>query len=743
MLRRFAVQLARLFPSLLLRSGLIQISFAALAIFAVSASAEDQTVNETHIRAEQMTGRPSRILNLDGQVEITRGTSTIDSDTAEYQVVEDLVMANGEVRIVRNKDCYSGDTLQMQMDTGEGYLSNPVYQLTLNNAHGFGKRLNFVDEEQSILEQGIYTTCAGTKPDWYLKSSRLDLDMGRDQGVVLGGVVYFKDVPIFGSPWLSFPISSARRSGVLPPIYSSTTAGGIEFTLPYYLDIAPNRDATLFPKYIFKRGPQLGAEIRYLEPAYNGIFYSEITPRDQLTDTTRYALSYRHNQTLLPGLSMSWNYNRASDDQYAVDYSHSITESSQHLLPQSFSLTYGKSWGTVGLATSKYQVLQDTVRSIVKPYETMPKLFAQFAGTDDLGGFDWSLGTEYTNFRSNTAVNGQRYALNTQLSYPITGSYYFLTPKVLYHLSAYQLGSHLPSGSPSTPTLSVPTFSLDSGLFFERDTTMFGRRMTQTLEPRLFYVNTPYRNQSDIPLFDTGISDLNFYQIFTENRFSGQDRVADANQLTGALISRFIEKDGQERIRLGLAQRLSFSQPRVALGPNDPLFSKSDILFSASGKLADTVNVNAVWQYSQSKHDTGRMSYGLRWQPGPMKVINAEYRHQPKNEINPEVMRQVDVSMQWPIAARWYGVARANYSVEDQRILDGLVGLEYKQDCWIFRVVAQRYLIPSRFANVTSSSTTSLFLQLELNGLSKIGTNPLELLKRSIPGYQPVNQPTT
>jgi len=742
MRRRFSMQLARLSP-LLPSSMLSQISLAALAIFSVSASAEDQAVNETHIRAEQMTGRPSRILNFDGQVEITRGPSTIDADTAEYHVVEDLVMANGKVRMLRNKNCYSGDTLQMQMDTGEGYLSNPVYQLEMNNAHGFAKRMNFVDEEQSILEQGIYTTCAGIKPDWYLKSSRLNLDMGRDEGVVLGGVVYFKEVPILASPWLSFPISAGRRSGVLPPIYSSTTAGGIEFTLPYYLDIAPNRDATLFPKYISKRGPQFGAEFRYLEPTYNGTFYSEVTPKDQLTDTTRYSLSYRHNQTLLPGLSMSWNYNRASDDQYAVDYAHSITESSQHLLPQTFSLNYAKAWGTVGLAISNYQVLQDAVNSVVKPYETMPKLFAQFAGTDDLGGFDWSLGTEYANFRSTSAVNGQRFALNTQLSYPITGSYYFVTPKVLYHLSAYQLGGNLPAGSPSNPRLSAPTFSLDSGLFFDRDTNMFGRSMTQTLEPRLFYVNTPYRNQSDIPLFDTGVSDLNFYQIFTENRFSGQDRVADANQLTGGLISRFIEKDGQERLRLGVAQRLSFSQPLVAIGTNAPLLSKSDLIFTANGKLTDTVNVNAVWQYSQSKHDTGRLSYGFRWQPGPMKALNVEYRYQPQDEINPDVMRQIDVSIQWPIARRWYGVARTNYSVVDQRILDGLVGVEYKQDCWIFRAVAQRYMIPSRVAGVTSGSTTSLFLQLELNGLSQIGTNPLDLLKRSIPGYQPVNQPTT
>lgn len=738
-----------------------------LIAFSAPAFADDEKTSapvvtnpdEIHIRAEQMTGRPSRILNLDGKVRIIRGSSTIDADTAEYHAIEDLVMANSNVHMTRNRDCYSGDTLQMQMDTGEGYLSNPVYQLEKNNARGFAKRMNFVDEDQSIVEQGIYTTCAGTKPDWYLSSSRLNLDTGRDEGVALGGVVYFKDVPILASPWMSFPISGSRRSGILPPYYASTTAGGIELTLPYYVNIAPNRDATLFPKYISKRGPQLGGEFRYLEPDYNGIFYSEVTPKDQLTDTTRYSLKYRHNQLLYPGLTMNWDYNRASDDQYAVDYSHSITESSQHLLPQAFSLSYGQTWGSVGLQTSNHQVLQDADHSVGKPYQILPRLYSHLERSDVFGGFDWTLDTEYTNFLSQTAVNAKRFAVNAQFSYPITGASYFVTPKVLYHLSEYQLRGAIAPDTSSNLTLSVPTVSLDSGLFFERETQLLGRQTTQTLEPRLFYVKTPYRDQSKIPLFDTGISDLSFYQIFTENRFSGQDRVGDANQLTAGLISRFIEMDGQERIRFGIAQRYSFSPPLVVGNPSfqtkeiidgqavftthPSIPSKSDLIFAANGKLTDVLSANAVWQYDQSQHKTGRMSYGFRWQPAPMKVFNAEYRFQEVSEVNPEVMKQIDLSIQWPLAARWYGVARTNYSVVDQRILDGLIGVEYKQDCWVLRVVAQRYQIPSSAANVTSSSTTALFLLLELNGLSKIGTNPLEVLRRSIPGYQPINQPNT
>jgi len=734
--------------------------------------------DELTIRAEQMTGRPSRVLNFDGQVEMVRGPSTIDARTAEYHGVEDLVMANGDVQMFRDRDCYTGDTLEMQMDTGQGFLTNPVYQLAKNNAQGFAKRMNFVDSERSEIEDGTYTTCQGTNPDWYMLSSRLDLDTGRDEGVAYDGVVYFKDVPILAAPWMSFPISDARRSGMLPPEFYSTTAGGPEITIPYYFDIAPNRDATIYPTYIEKRGEELGGEFRYLDPEYSGMTHAEITPSDQDDNgMTRYSLSSTHHQILMPGLVMDLNYNRASDDQYAIDYSHSITASSQHLLPQVFNLNYARSIWDFDLNMTNYQVLQDANNDITKPYEIMPRLSAIAAKIDD-NGFDWSVYGEYTNFMNSNpnTVYGERLVAQGQISYPITGTYYFITPKILYHASEYKLepnnavyissynfgagDTYTQVLSPYTrdPGFAVPTISLDSGLYFERETDWLGHDITQTLEPRLFYVRTPYRDQTDIPIFDTGIADINFAQIFSENRFSGQDRVGDANQLTAALITRAIEMDGQERMRFAIAQRMSFQQPLVVDVPafTPTLFngqpagsilptlpSRSDLLFAASGKLTDTLTLDAGWQYSESFQSTQQMNYGFKWQPGPMQVLNAEYRFQQVSEVDPEGMKQIDVSAQWPIAPRWYAVARSNFSVQDHRVLDGLAGFEYKQDCWIFRLVAQRYLVPSTVAGITSSSTTSLFFQLELNGLSKIGSNPLEVLKRSISGYQPLNQPTT
>ena len=724
-------------------------------------SKKPTTSNEITIRAEQMTGRPSRVLNFDGQVELVRGPSTIDAETAEYHAVEDLVMANRNVNMYRNRDCYSGDTLEMQMDTGEGFLLNPVYKLEKNNAQGFARRMNFIDNDRSEIEQGTYTTCEGTKPDWYMKSSRLNLDSGQDEGVAYNGVVYFKEVPILAAPWMSFPISDSRRSGVLPPEFYSTTAGGPEIAVPYYFDIAPNRDATVIPKFIEKRGEQLGGEFRYLGSGYSGISHGEIIPADHDHENQmRYSIGTILTDTEIPGVNINLNYNRASDDQYAIDFSHSITASSQHLLPQNLSVVYTpRSYFSTGLVMSNYQVLQDVNNDIGKPYEIMPKVFATINRVDDLGGFDWSLYSEYASFMHPTLVSGDRVVGQAQLSYPLTGTYYFVTPKVLYHFSDYRLTSNLATGESADPVLTVPTFSLDSGLFFERETSLLGRDITQTLEPRLFYVKTPYRDQTAIPLFDTGLSDVNISQIFNENRFSGYDRVGDANQLTSALITREIEMNGQERLRFAVAQRVSFEPPVVVDQPtytstsivagttqytsHSTLPSKNDLLIAGSGNLTENLTIDAGWQYSESFRNTQQLNYGIKWQPGPMQVINAEYRFKDTSEVDPEGMKQIDVSAQWPLAPRWYGVARANFSLQDHRMLDGLAGFEYKQDCWIFRFVAQRYLVPSTVAGITSSSNTTLFFQLELNGLSKIGSNPLEVLRRSISGYQPISQPIT
>jgi LPS-assembly protein len=684
------------------------------------------TEEPASLRSEQMTGRPDREITLEREVEITRGTTIVNADKATYSIVEDQVDAVGRIRMQRFGDRYTGDDLQLKMGVGQGFVTHPSYKLGRNNAQGHAERIEFESEDRATVTEGTYSTCEGPDPDWYLKSSKLRLDRDRDIGTSSNTVVYFKGVPILGAPAMSFPLSDARKSGILPPTLGTTSNGGVELMVPYYFNIAPNRDLTLYPNLIAKRGLQFGADARYLEPTYFGETKLEFLFNDRQTRTNRYSVSSTHAQSLAPGLSMAWNLNAASDDEYPSDFAHSITASAQRLLLRDLNLNYAGTFWSAAVRTSNYQVLQDPAAPIARPYDRLPQLSLQ-AGRQDVRGFDWSFDSELTRFWHPDLLRGERLVLNPRISYPVIRPGYFVTPKFSFDLTRYHL-SNGADGTPTDLTRTLPTFSVDSGLVFERDAMFFGQAMTQTLEPRLFYVRTPYRDQSQFPNFDTADADLSFLQLFSENRFVGHDRISDANQLTVAIASRYIEPSGVERMRFALGQRFYFSQPLVSLDAvNDQ--SRSDLLLSASGRLTSSVTVDGNIEYSQSQHTMRRANYGVRWQPAPMKVLNLTYRRDLPNSIE-----QIDVSGQWPIDKRWFAVGRINYSLPNSQIVEGLLGLEYKADCWIFRVVGQRT------PTATDKATSSIFFQLELNGLTRLGSNPIDALRASIPGYQMVNQ---
>ncbi|MBK4733716.1 LPS-assembly protein LptD [Noviherbaspirillum pedocola] len=683
----------------------------------------------TQVGAERITGRPDREVTLDRDAEVTRGPMTLNADHATYDIVDDRVKAEGNVKMRRYNERYSGTDLDIKLDTGEGYINNPTYNLgpRARNAQGKAGRIDFASREEAVVQNGTYSTCEGPDPDWYLQSGTMNLDSSRDIGTASRSIVYFKGVPILGTPFITFPLSDQRKSGFLPPAIGTTSKGGIEVSTPYYLNIAPNRDLTLFPRIISRRGVQLGAQARYLGEDYSGQIRAEDLPSDRITGTNRYAYSITHAQKLAPGLTFGANLNGASDDNYPNDFQSSITNSSLRLLPRDLNLTYARPYWTAVARTTSYQVLQDPAAPITKPYSRLPQITVT-GNRADYGGFDVSMVTDYTRFSQDQLVEGDRMVVNPRISYPIIAPGYFIRPSVSLNAASYNLQNTAP-GQPTTITRTLPTLSVDSGLVFERDTSFLGRPATQTLEPRLFYVYTPYRNQNQIPLFDTALSDFSFAQLFSENRYIGYDRISDANQLTAAVVSRYLEEDGTERLRLALGQRFYFNQQLVTTG-TAASENKSDILAAVSGQVTPTLQFDAGVQYSQSLHKTNAETYGVRWQPGPQRVLNLQRRRDVATALD-----LVDASAQWPLAARLYGVARVNYSMIEKKVSESLFGLEYKADCWVFRVVAQRT------PTATNVATSSLFFQLELNGLSRLGSNPLTALRNNVPGYTPVNQP--
>jgi LPS-assembly protein len=680
--------------------------------------------------AETMTGSPDRVMYLYNDVEVSQCDTTVDADKAIYHIVDDQIEAYGQVRMTRFGDLYTGDELKLKMDTGLGYMLDPTYHLASNNAQGQARRIDFEAEDRAKIISGTYSTCEGLDPDWYLKSTTMDIDRGHDTGTATDAVVYFQDWPILWAPEMPFPLSDARKSGFLAPTVGTSNRGGLEVETPYYFNIAPNRDLTLFPNLITERGVQMGADARYLEPTYFGETKLEILPDDKITGTDRWAISSTHTETLAPGWGLSWNVNAASDNNYPNDFTNSITTASQRLLGRNLAITYTQPFWSATLQASSYQVLQDPLAPIVEPYESLPQ-FTLHAGRQDVYGFDWSVDTEAVRFYQPDMVDGDRYTLTPRLSYPIVMPFGFLTPKISFSMTKYDLQDQ-PQGTPAEINRALPTFSLDSGLIFERDANFLGQAITQTLEPRLFYVWTPYRDQHLIPVFDTAAADISYAQLFSENRFVGGDRIGDANQLTAAVTTRFIESSGEERARFSIGQRFSFSDERVTLPqPTDlpVVASTSDLLFSAAGKFSALLSGSADLDYSESSHGLNQASLVMRWQPGAKKLFNLQYLRDVPNAVE-----QFDMSGQWPILQRWYAVGRVDYSIPDHKVVQGLVGVEYKADCWVFRFGGQHT------QTATDISSTSTFFQLELNGLTSVGSNALEAIRLNVPGYQAINQ---
>ena len=692
-------------------------------------------------RAEQISGRFDREMHLDHLVEVEKGQTRVIGDHGILRQVENEMDVSGNVDIFRYGDRFRASTAQFNLDTGEGILTDARYKLGTTGGQGRAARVDLEDAYNTSIANATYSTCEGENPDWYLSANTLSLDTARNIGTASLPVLYFKNVPILAATSLSFPLSSERKSGFLPPTIGATSKGGTELTVPYYFNLAPNYDLTIYPKYYAKRGFQMGAHARYLGQSYDGETYVEILPADNEAKRDRYFISSQHKQRFAPGWSFAWDFNKASDDRYPDDFSSPLKATSR-LLRQQGSVTYEDKYWNLTAGASRYQILQDPLAPITPSYDRMPYVNLN-AFLHDAKGLDINANLQYTRFWLDSYKlnqlqwqRGDRAVIRPEISFPIISSSYFITPRASVHYANYKLDKEfLLSDQENSMSRTIPTFSLDAGVIFERDASFFGSHMKQTLEPRLFYVYTPYKDQNKYPVFDSGEASFGYAQLFEPNRFVGDDRIADANDLTAAITTRFIETSGSERMRLTVGQRYHFSEHRVALysTSENRRENRSDMLLMIGGLLTPKLAVDASLQYNQSSNKTYASNISVQWRPADKKILNAEYRYL-RDYVGQtgNVLDQINVSTQWPLGNRWYAVGQISYSLPDKKTIEAIAGIEYNADCWIARFVAQRY--------VTSytESNTAIFFQLELKGMSKIGSNPMSVLKRGVPGYRPL-----
>lgn len=673
------------------------------------------------IEADRIQGHHDKELECFGDVRMRKLNESLFADYLLYNQETDEIFAKGNVRLKEKNDVMTGPELKLQMEDKRGYMETPHFELTENNARCDADKLLFEGKDQYRLKNVLYTTCPIGRDDWFLDVSDLELDRTAQVGTAHHAFIKFKGVPLLYTPWMDFPLSSQRKSGFLAPSVGTTNKSGGEITLPYYWNIAPNRDATISPRLMTRRGLQLINEFRYLEPAYNGEAHLEILPNDNITHTNRSFFSLLHNQALLPGLSGTLNLQKVSDDIYFSDLSTTVAATSQTFLPREGALIYTQPLWNITTRVQNYQ----TLGAVSPPYFRTPQIVLN-ASKPNVDGFDLALTTEYVHFGHPTLVDGQRLMLNPSVTYAMHDVYGYFIPKASLHITHYGLAS---TTLPDT-TRTLPVFSADSGLYFERDTSIFGDTFLHTLEPRLYYVYVPYKDQSQIPIFDSGEAALSFAQIFSENQFSGIDRINDANQITAAVTSRLVEpKTGIERLRATIGQRFYFKDQQVTLSTPARTRNYSDLLLALGGQITSAWFTDSLIQYNPEFNRMENATLSGRYQPRPGSILNLAYRY------NRDALRHIDASAQWPLAGRWYGVGRFDYSLRDRIAVEALGGLEYNAGCWMLRAVVQR------LASGTAQATNAIFLQLELNGVSKIGSNPLDLLRQNISGYTKLNQP--
>ncbi|MDO9244281.1 MAG: LPS assembly protein LptD [Rhodocyclaceae bacterium] len=737
----------------------------------------DKKTAPTHVRARNISGVSEVEIIAAGDAEVQRGDDILRADRIIYRQDDDEVEASGAVRLTSPDSIITGPRLRMKMVDSTGEFEAPVYTirtqprevpeaaLTMGGlpavgpdgqvfattgkmlarqpvtASGSATRLEFRGEDQYHLKQASYSTCKPGERDWEMVVDTLDLDYTTATGTARHATVRFKDVPLIYTPWISFPLDNARKSGLLTPTIGTTSKSGLEVTAPWYWNIAPNMDATIAPRLLSRRGLQLNTEFRYLDYTYSGQARVEYLPGDKLANRDRYGYALLHNQTLGHGFSAALNLNGVSDDDYFSDLSTRVAAVSQGNLLRQGVLTYGGPWYSAALNVQTYQTLAD----LPSPYRRLPQLTGTANRYDLPLGLTFNLNAEYVNFDHPTELLGKRTTLYPQLSLPLTTAAFWLTPKVGVHSTHYQLSGQERLAAtdyrktvPLQQSRALPIYSVDGGFVLERtlDAGWFDRPLLQTLEPRAFYLYVPTRDQSTLPVFDTGIASFSHSQMFAENRYAGGDRIANANQLTLALTSRLLEPaSGVELLRATLGQLHYFTQQAVTLpGETARTERSADILAALSGQVLPKTYADFGWQYNPRDKLTERLLLGGRYHPAPGQIFNAGYRYAR------DLLGQIDVSAQWPLAKvlgpGWHGVGRYNYSTKEKRVIETIGGLEYNAGCWIGRFVVQR------LATIADKPTTALFFQLELNDFSRIGSNPLELLRRNIPGYGVINQPT-
>jgi LPS-assembly protein len=686
---------------------------------------------------------------LKGEVTITQGARTIktrdatlDQNTNEFSVSNGVELSDPTLKI-------RGTGAQID-PAGAATVDGADFELPAIAARGSADRLSATQEGDVSLDNVRYTTCPVGNEDWVLSASAIDISQQRGLGTGRNVRLDFKGVPIFYVPYFSFPVGNERKSGFLYPSFGSYSRDGL--SVPWYWDIAPNMDATLVPTFDRVRGAKLDTEFRYLLSNGKGILETQYLPDDRNYGGERSMVRFINQTDFTRSLRLDLEGANSSDDQWFEDFGQGPAGTSVTYLSRSAQLSYlTRDWLVFARAQNFQTIDDERIAERDRPFTVLPQIGVRGSLPQQPFGLTFALEGEVANFTHTLedpllVETGARLDVAPQVRMPLRTAGIYLEPAAAWRYTAYKI-EDTAAGEDDSRDRSAPIFSVDGGMSFERTTGSRDQRL-QTLEPRFMYVYVPYRNQSDLPVFDTTLADLNLVQLFRTNRYVGGDRLSDANQLSFGVTSRLLDSEnGRQFISGTIGQAYYFRRPRVTL-PGEALddTETSDIIAELDLTAYQNWNIRMGVQWDPGETRSERGDVQIQYRPNYDRVINLGYRFRrgilqatndptlPVDPDNPGFRRgnleQVDGSIAWPIGEQWSAYARMVYSLEDEQPLDQFAGIEYRSCCWRLRLVGRRY-VRSREGDMD----TSILLQLELNGLSSVGTGADTFLERSIQGY--------
>ena len=716
----------------------------------------------------------NEIGSYSGNVKLARADQHASANKANYDSVSQVLDLHGNVYYREDELALHSDTATLKLASDQSTLRDVQFISPTTPLRGQAQAVYRDSKTLSRYKDVAYTRCRPGNQDWIAHASELKLNKITGRGSAKNTWIEFKGTPVFYSPYLSFPIDNRRLSGFLAPVFGNTKNAGFRVAAPYYWNIAPNYDATLSLGYLSKRGALLAGNFRYLTEQSKGITSTEFLPSDSVTNQTRYQASFKNTTQFTSKINSNLDLNYVSDKKYFAELGNALSFPNFSFLRSDADISYVDQGISFVSRLENYQAINATIPDASLPYRKLPQINLNLDHAFNSIPLYVTFENEYIYFQHNdnvvsvngqsvnTTPSGQRFNTKPSISLPLQTASAFFTPKVSLQHTQYLLGSGSP-GTPDSISRTLPIFSADSGLFFERDVAIANNSFLHTLEPRLFYLYIPYKNQSNIPLFDSSQFDFSFNSLFRENSFSGTDRIQNANQITTALTSRLIDsKSGRETLKLSVGETFYFQDRNVTLPPN-PIQTGNLIIGQNDSSVGTSNFSNLVTELSSELTDHIAIGSGLQWNPGSRDVERGQavlhYKNQPDEVVNvgylyrknPRVPNrlndviQSDVSFRWPIYDNWYALGRWQYSLLYNTTQEGFLGLEKENCCWRFRIIGRHYINNVNNINnvafnsnqvVEGTSQNGIFFQIELKGLTGLGQNLDTFFEQNIYGYR-------